>query len=165
MCLAFNAPMLAKKIDLNNFKPISLCYTSCMTYIGIDYGSKRVGIAVSDQDGNMAFPHTVLKNDEKLLNSIIKIAEEKNSKAIVVGESKDYHGDDNEIMGEVNEFKKALEGKGFEVFLEPEFLTSLQASHIQGENEMIDASAAAIILQSFLDKRKNTSNDNAANAN
>jgi methionine--tRNA ligase beta chain len=44
------------------------------------------------------------------------------------------------------------------VHLEPEFMTSVQASRIQGENKMIDASAATIILQSFIDKKNNKSN-------
>ena len=43
-----------------------------------------------------------------------------------------------------------LEKEGFTVFLEPEFMTSANAERFQGKNEMLDASAAALILQSFL---------------
>jgi RNase H-fold protein (predicted Holliday junction resolvase) len=41
---------------------------------------------------------------------------------------------------------------GFKVVFEPEFMTSVQASQITGENKMLDASAAAIILQSYLNR-------------
>ena len=43
--------------------------------------------------------------------------------------------------------------KGLIVFLEPEFMTSVAAERFQGKNDMHDASAAALILQSFLDKQ------------
>ena len=38
-----------------------------MKYLGIDFGSKRVGIAVSDENGQMAFPHSVILNDKIFL--------------------------------------------------------------------------------------------------
>ena len=124
-----------------------------MAYLGIDYGSKRVGIAVSDPEGKMAFPVSVIQNDLKLLEEVAKIAREKNVKIIVLGESKDYKGEDNKIMSEIKEFAGQLKEVGYEVAYEPEFMTSVQASRLQGENELIDASAAAILLQSFLDKQ------------
>lgn len=124
-----------------------------MTYIGIDFGSKRVGVAVSDPENRMAFPVKVLRNDPKLIDQLIKISKEKNSNQIILGESKDYKGEDNEIMESVEEFKKELEDMGYVVEFEPEFMTSLQATRIQGENNMIDAAAATILLQSYLDKQ------------
>jgi RNase H-fold protein (predicted Holliday junction resolvase) len=57
-------------------------------------------------------------------------------------------------MWKIQGFKKQLETIGFQVVFEPEFMTSVQASQITGENEMSDASAAALILQSYLDKNK-----------
>jgi len=141
-----------------------------MKYLGIDFGSKRVGTAVSDENGEMAFPYSVLQNtgNGKLLEEIQKIIEKEKIEAVVIGESKNFAGEPNEIMKGIEKFKKELETKtGFEVFLEPEFLTSAQAEHIQRrrpgsasrpwrrepKNEMHDASAAAIILQSFLDRK------------
>ena len=130
-----------------------------MTYIGIDFGSKRVGVAVSDPDEKIAFPVTVLRNNGTLMEEIIKITQEKNAKKFVLGDSKDYKGEDNEIMKAAAEFKDQIEGRGFRVELEPEFMISVQASRIQGENDMLDASAAAVLLQSFLDKRNNKISD------
>ncbi|MES2060005.1 MAG: Holliday junction resolvase RuvX [Patescibacteria group bacterium] len=126
-----------------------------MKILGIDYGAKRVGIATADTDANMAFPRAVLHNKQDLIEEIKKICTLENIEKIVLGESKDLNGKDNAIAGEIAEFKKALEQSlGLPVFYEPEFYTSLQASRIQGDSAMIDASAAAIILQSHLDKYK-----------
>ena len=41
-----------------------------MKYLGIDYGAKKIGIALSDQNGIMAFPHTVIENDEHTIATI-----------------------------------------------------------------------------------------------
>lgn len=123
-----------------------------MKYLGIDYGKKRIGLAVSDESGKMAFPHSVIFNGKNILEKIAEIAKKENIGGIVMGESENFAGEPNEIMKDIEKFKKEMEEKiGIKVNLEPEFLTSAQAKQIQGENAMHDASAAAIILQSYLD--------------
>lgn len=123
-----------------------------MKYLGIDFGSKRVGIAVSDEEGAMAFPYEVILNDKKLLEKIEEIIKKEKINKIVIGESKNFAGEANKIMAEIRIFKKELEEKAkLEIIFEPEFMTSQQAELIQGKNEMHDASAATIILQSYLD--------------
>jgi putative Holliday junction resolvase len=126
-----------------------------MRYIGIDYGTKRIGVAVSDESGRFALPKEVLQNDERLMQTICSLAKEVRAKAVIVGESKDYKGNDNLIMEKIMPFKKELEKLGIKVILEPEFMTSFAAQRFQGKNELHDASAAALILQSFLDKENN----------
>ena len=128
---------------------------SAMRYIGIDYGTKRIGVAVSDESGRFALPKEVLQNDERLRQTICSLAKEVRAKAVIVGESKDYKGNDNLIMEKIMPFKKELEKLGIKVILEPEFMTSFAAQRFQGKNELHDASAAALILQSFLDKENN----------
>ena len=62
----------------------------------------------------------------------------------------------NVIMERITPFKKELEiNTGLPIHYEREFMTSAAAEHLQGKGEMIDASAATLILQSYLDKRKN----------
>jgi putative Holliday junction resolvase len=124
-----------------------------MKYLGIDYGEKNVGIAVSDDSGKLAFAKTVLKNDKHLLKNILKICDEEKVGAIVMGDSFDFSGQPNNIMKGVLKFKKDLEKNDLIVYLEPEFLTSAEAERIQGKNDKIDASAAALILKSYLDKK------------
>jgi putative holliday junction resolvase len=127
-----------------------------MKYLGIDFGSKRIGLAVSDDSGKLAFPHSVISNDRKLLEEMEKIIEKEKIERIVIGESKDFKNEPNKIMAEIEEFKKELEEKAkLKIYFEPEFLTSAQAEQIQGKTLMHDASAATIILQSFLDKNQN----------
>jgi|SRR3989344_1403324 len=126
-----------------------------MRYLGIDFGTKRVGIATSDDSGTMAFPLEVLDNTEDLLEKIAKIAENKKIEEIVVGESKDFSGKDNEVMGEIKFFVERLKEKlHLPIRFHPEFLTSAEAERLQGKNDMLDASAAALILKSYLERKK-----------
>ncbi|OGD68004.1 hypothetical protein A2996_01185 [Candidatus Campbellbacteria bacterium RIFCSPLOWO2_01_FULL_34_15] len=142
-----------------------------MKYLGIDYGSKNVGIAVSDVDGILAFPKTVLDNDRNLLKNIKKIIEDDKIGAIVIGESLNFSGEPNVIMKKISPFKKVLENEtGLPVYFQTEFFTSKEADRVQGENlkgvrkqdrqkakvrlEKNDASAAALILRSYLEKNK-----------
>lgn len=131
-----------------------------MRFIGIDYGTKRVGIAISDDDGKMAFPYDVFSADEKLIGKIKVLCADRKVETIVVGESKNFAGEDNPIMADIKKFSEKLKKEiGLPIILEPEFLTSAQASRIQGNVEGLDASAATIILQSYLDKKKPTTNN------
>lgn len=120
--------------------------------LGIDFGTKRVGIAVSDEGRKFALPVTVVRNTPLLLDEVTKIAQDNEAKEIVIGESRDYKGQPNEIFEAADIFKKSLQVAGFTVYLELEFMTSMQAEKLQGKNEMTDASAAALILQSYLDR-------------
>lgn len=127
-----------------------------MKYIGIDYGKKRVGMAVSDESGKFAIPRDVLENDDALLGKVASLAREVGASAIILGESKNYKGEDNLVMKEINIFREKLEATvTVPIYLEPEFMTSVAAQRFQGKNEFHDASAAALILQSYLDKKNN----------
>ncbi len=132
-----------------------VCYCVVMRILGIDYGSKRVGVAVSDEKREFALPVSVILNTPTLLKEIEKIAIDHETKEIVMGESRDYKGEPNEIMLDSIDLKAKLEKDGFTVYFELEFMSSVQAERWQGKNSLIDASAAAIILQSYLDREKN----------
>ncbi len=125
-----------------------------MRLLGIDYGSKRVGIALSDEGRQFAIPLITLNYSKNLLQDVINILEKNNIKEVVMGESKNYQGQANTILPEILRFKTSLEKHDYIVHLEPEFMTSAHAERFQGKNEMLDASAAALILQSFLDKEQ-----------
>lgn len=135
-----------------------------MKYVGIDYGTKRIGVAVSDESALLAFPMGVVVAGKDALTEIRDIARENAVEVIVIGESKNYQGELNPVMTEVEKFKAALEGEGFTVVYEPEFMSSMAAARqfapeeksrkANPNQELLDASAAAIILQSFLDRKK-----------
>jgi len=127
-----------------------------MRTLGIDFGSKRVGIALSDESGDFALPYGVIENNEHLIREIRELCTINNVGEVVVGDSKDFNGEDNAIMQEVTPFiEKLKEVLGLPVELHPEFMTSSQAERLQGKNDMLDASAAAIILSSYLELKKN----------
>ncbi len=127
-----------------------------MRHLGIDYGKKHIGISLSDMNGEMAFPHDSINNSKTLVNDIEKICIEKEVKIIVVGESKNFQGEENEIMVAAREFVEDITLRvGLPIHFEPEFMTSVEARHIQGGGEKTHSSAATLILQSYLDKKKN----------
>ncbi|MBP6946431.1 MAG: Holliday junction resolvase RuvX [Candidatus Pacebacteria bacterium] len=126
-----------------------------MRLMGIDYGTKRVGIALTDEGGSMAFPHIVLDNDAKLLERLEKIIEEREVKEIVIGHSLDRSGQANKVHSEVEELIGDLTLRvGLPIHLEPEQYSTQEALRDQGRTTQTDASAAAIILNSFLTKKK-----------
>jgi len=146
-----------------------LCYTQVMRLLGIDYGSKRVGIAVSDEEQKYAFPKAVIPNDKKLLEEVTKYCIELEVEKIIIGDSKDYDMKPNKIMEQVLPFVEELRLKTkLPVEFELEYLTSAAAEHFKHRRQrrdsgpdpreegkhLLDASAAALILQSYLDKKK-----------
>lgn len=124
-----------------------------MRKMGIDYGTKNVGIALTDEGGVMAFPHGVIPNDSKLQQNIEQLIAEKDVVEIVMGHSLDRDGTPNEIHAAVESLMMDLTlSVGIPIHLQPEQYTSQEAKRIQGKNSQIDASAAAIILNSYLTK-------------
>lgn len=119
--------------------------------LGIDYGEKRVGIASTDETGHFALPRAVWTNDDTLLDRIVGFVHEEGIAKIIMGESRDFQGKPNPIHEKIEGFKREIEKRGIEVILHPEVLTTLEAGQIQGQTKMIDASAAALILKSFID--------------
>jgi putative Holliday junction resolvase len=133
-----------------------------MKYLGIDYGSKRIGVAVSDESARLAFPLGVVAAGEKALQEILDIVKENEVKLAVIGESRDFKLQKNPIMRDIETFAEALQTHGVAVEFEPELFTSAQAQRqgrdkrgaLQAYAANRDASAAALILQSYLDRMR-----------
>ncbi len=121
--------------------------------MAIDYGAKRVGIASTDESGLFALPRMVLENNNELLEKVVKFKEEHDIGKIIIGESKNFEGSHNPIQSEIEKFKGELEKCGFSVEFHPEVLTSREARQIQGNTDMTDASAAALILKNYIENR------------
>lgn len=126
-----------------------------MKLMAIDYGGKRVGIASTDDSGRFALPRAVWSNDSSLLEKILKFKDEEGISKIVIGESKNLKGDANPIQKEIEILKNKLEERGVEVFYHTEVFTTVEARQLQGQTSMTDASAAALILKSFIDTMYN----------
>ena len=131
--------------------------------IGIDLGSKRVGLALSDKLSMIASPYKTLnyKNEQDLLDQLRIIIEDFKVEAIVLGLPLNMSGEDSTQTKKVRQFKSALSIFNLSIKLEDERLSSVSAKKSlvmqnikTGHNKSeIDRRAAAIILQQFLDKK------------
>jgi putative Holliday junction resolvase len=122
--------------------------------VGIDFGTKRVGVAVSDESGSVAFPKTTLANDRALIPSVVALIRQENVADVVVGKSAHWDGSDNPVMDDIRTFVASLENAvAVTVHYEPEFYSSREARR-EGQTGSVDAQAAAIILNSYIEKKK-----------
>ena len=124
-----------------------------MKYLGIDYGAKRVGIALSDEAGGIAFPYGELPNDEQLLSNVVRLIHEERVTRLVVGDTRSLGGAANPITKEADEFMEKLgKASGMKVTPALEAGSSVEASRYAPEgHEHDNAAAAAFILQRYLD--------------
>lgn len=124
-----------------------------MRYLGIDFGTKRVGIAISDDDGSFAFPREIVSSTE-IFEHLIEIVKKENISGIVIGESLASNGEENNVVKIAKSFAKKLESKiSIPIYFEREDFSSVEAHRYQTKKGNRDDSAAAVILQRFLDKK------------
>ncbi|MBI5138892.1 MAG: Holliday junction resolvase RuvX [Candidatus Vogelbacteria bacterium] len=131
-----------------------------MRYLGIDYGTHRIGIALSDEIGEFAYPYIVLENKgiARATETIANICKKEMVGVVVVGESLDYEGKANLVEKEIKQFAGELGEKTDALIeFENESMTSIEAERTQGKNKMLDSSAAALILKYYLEKQKSKS--------
>lgn len=124
--------------------------------MGIDYGAKRVGIALSDEAGRVAFPKATLPNDKTLVSELVALIEAHTIAEIVIGDSIGNTGMPNPIAHGARTLVETLKMQSSAVIhFEPEFYSSQEARLLSGKHS-VDAEAATIILNSFLTKRHGT---------
>jgi putative Holliday junction resolvase len=63
-----------------------------MKILGIDYGTKRIGLAMSDDDCKFGLPLEVVENNDEFVEKIRSLAHEREFTEVVIGESRDYKG-------------------------------------------------------------------------
>lgn len=136
-----------------------------MRYLGIDYGTKKAGLALSDEAGTMGFPQEVVPI-HALKQRVQRLVHEKQVGAVVIGESKDFEGNDNAVADEARALGAWISDTlKLPVYFEPEMLTSAQArrardASVEGRSpkntDDVDASAAALILTSYLSRHDRT---------
>lgn len=126
-----------------------------MRKLGIDYGTKKVGLAMTDESGSMAFPHSVIPTTPDIFKKIVAIIEKEKVGEIVIGHSLDRNGKPNAVHTAVEGLMLDLTLEtGLPVHLQPEQYTTQAAIQLQGKTSQTDASAAALILDSFITKSK-----------
>jgi len=132
--------------------------------MAIDYGTKRIGLALTDPLMTFAYPFKTIFNDSNLWTELTKIVQDQNISKIILGYPLKENGKPATITEEVLKFKKKLE-KLFklEVILIDERYTSSIAQEIinktvtkkskRKDKGLLDKGSAAIILQDYLNER------------
>ena len=138
-----------------------------MRILGIDFGERRIGVAISDARGTLATPLATLsrKDDASAVRELVALARSENIEALVVGEPRRLDGSRGEAAERAAGFaRKLAAAAGLPCELIDEALTSVEAEERlraagvdpRRHPERIDAVAAQIILQEALDRRRVT---------
>ncbi len=124
-----------------------------MKYLGIDYGEKRIGVAISDDFGKMAFAFCVTENSNKFLEYLKNLIKEREINTIVLGLPLGFSMQETEMTKQVKSFGKFLQKElDIEIIFQNEILSTKEVEKSgSASKNMTDASSAALILQSFLD--------------
>jgi len=129
--------------------------------LAIDFGTKRIGLAITDPLKMFAIPFDTLPNNISTITEIIKIINEKNVKQIILGYPVKESGEETSISPLINKFKKELENKtGIQIQLVDEryssdiaskrILESVKSKKKRRDKSLIDKNAAAVILEDYL---------------
>lgn len=128
-----------------------------MRYIGVDWGRKRVGLAITDPEGKIAMPLKVIEK-ESLFEEIENLRREYGEVEVVLGLPVRTDGIRGGSEAEVLKIKEALESMGIRVTLWKEWFSSVETERIlkTGESDwrkrkkVRDKVSAALILEAFL---------------
>lgn len=141
--------------------------------LGIDYGERRVGVAVSDPTGTIATPLDTLtrrRGKRAPVAAVVRLAQEHEVSAVVMGLPLTLEGDESDWTREVRSFGEAVgERAGLPVHFIDERLTSVRAERVvrgglglkrtqREEKGRVDQTAALLILQGWLDRQKGREN-------
>jgi putative Holliday junction resolvase len=124
-----------------------------MRFLGIDYGQKRIGIAISDEKKQLAFPYRVIEYSDKeaVLKDFTKIVKSEKITRFVIGLPLNFKGEETPEAKSVRNFARSLEElTKVPVSFENEIFTTKIAKYYSEES--VDAASAALILQGYIDR-------------
>ncbi len=143
-----------------------------MKYLGVDYGSKKIGLAKSDEGNTYAFPVVILANNDKVFLEIEAICQKEGITDIVIGKSIDFEGKENRIEKDITQFIEKLSKytihrfdermttSGVQAMMRFAFQKDVNAKNFAKNAKQVrehtkddDAKVAAYMLQGFLDKQ------------
>lgn len=129
-------------------------------FLAIDYGLKRIGIAIGDSQSRLALPYKIIENKNKnfILSELKNIITDEQIDKIVIGMPYGLAGkkEDNPMMKKIKLFSNFLKDNlGIGIISEDERYTSRLADNLLkgGKNKKRDDVAASLILQSYLDNK------------
>lgn len=137
-----------------------------MTILAVDYGKVRSGLAISDPGETLASPVCVIeeRDSQRLAVRIAQQAKERGAQQIVLGLPRNMDGTEGKSAQNVRQFQQLLQqAAGLEVVLRDERGTTITAhgylnvTNTRGKKRkaVVDSVAAVIILQDYLDYRRN----------
>ena len=132
------------------------------TFLGVDFGTSKIGLAIADEETRIAFAYDTLWNDKELFKKMKEIVETENVKTIVMGMT--WYESDEKSEDEKRSFAEKMEKElGIAVMFQEEMFTT-KLAHVnikmRGGKDIAatdDQEAARIILQSWLDRRTKAS--------
>jgi len=123
-----------------------------MKVLGVDYGKKWVGMAISDDERKMAFPYETLENNFKLFSRLNEIIKKEGVYKIIIGLPLNKKMKATNQTTEVENWaEKLIKEVDLPIDFENEIFTSKVADKYEAKNR--HSAAAAILLQSYLDRK------------
>lgn len=137
-----------------------------MRYLGLDLGTRTLGVAISDKNLIIATPYKTIRHDndlDYLILELEKIIKEEEISKIILGYPKNMNNTIGEKAIICNNFKDLIENKlNIKVILQDERLSTIEAEKVLINNKnrrdkrkkVIDSVAASIILNTYLERSK-----------
>ncbi len=131
--------------------------------MAVDYGLKRVGLALSDPLKKFAYPFKTLINDNNLLNNVVKIIIDLNVKVLIIGTPNDEKFNNNFIQNKIDKFKSDLlsiieiefvlwDESFSSKIAQQKILESVTKKKSRLNKALLDMHSAAIILSEYLEQ-------------
>lgn len=132
-----------------------------MRYLGLDLGTKTLGLAITDKTNTISSPFKTIKyqNEEELIKELKTIIKEKEISKLILGEPKNMNNSKGEAINRTMHFKSLLENNfSLPIILVDERLSTVEAEKYlietgmrrENRKEVIDSYAASIILDTYL---------------
>ncbi len=134
--------------------------------LGLDIGDRRIGVAMSDPEGILASPNTIItyNDDKEAIDSIIEIVNRQEIRQIIVGLPRALDGSLGVQAEKVQAFvQKLMDVAGVPIEFRDERMTTILARRLMRaasdkknikRKALDDSAAAAVILQSYLDEKR-----------
>lgn len=131
--------------------------------MALDYGLKRVGVALSDPLRKFAYPFNTLNNDSKLIDNLVNIVNEMNVETILIGIPNDFNSNTNSLYDKIIEFKNILSKRlNINILLWDEsysskiafqkIIESVPKKKKRRDKALIDMHSAAVMLSEYLEQ-------------
>jgi len=131
-------------------------------FLALDIGEVRIGLAIGDQSIGIAVPYdTILMDEENFRNTIAQLVDSNDISTVVVGYPRNQSGEATQQTKYVEVMADTLRDVGVEIVYQDESLSSVTAKERLGithsrilDKGKVDAEAAAIILQDYLEQHR-----------